>query len=216
MVSWISIALSGLAITVSCVTAWLTLLRRGTIRMTQPTQIFLGPDALRGGPLGPPKVFLRTLLYCTSKRGQIVENMFVRLRRGQTAQTFNIWIYGDNSLERGSGLYVGESGVVCNHNFLVPNDGTQFDFLPGDYYLEVFVSLVSRRSPNLLSQLHLALTDAESSAIREGKAGVVFDWGPDSGKYHSRISFRSESELDMLSDNALHPAGAASVESASK
>lgn len=142
MSSWISVALSGLAVLVSCATAWLTLFRRGTILMTQPTQIFLGPDNLRKGPLGPPKVFLRTLLYCTGKRGQIVENMFVRLHRGQTAQTFNIWIYGDDSLERGSGLYVGESGVVCNHNFLVPSDGTRFDFLPGEYQLDVFASLV--------------------------------------------------------------------------
>jgi hypothetical protein len=73
--------------------------RRGTVRMTAPTVIFFGPD---GGPSEDrklsAKVFLRTLLYSTSKRGRIVESMYVRLRRGESAQTFNIWVYGDTTL----------------------------------------------------------------------------------------------------------------------
>lgn len=51
-----SIVISLLALGVSGLTAWLTLFRRGTIRMTQPTLVFFGPD----GPGGGPKVFLRT------------------------------------------------------------------------------------------------------------------------------------------------------------
>jgi len=95
--------------------------------MTQPTLVFFGPD----GAGGDPKVFLRTLLYSTAKRGQIVENMFVTLRRHESGQTFNIWVYGDGPLARGSGLFVGESGVTCNHHFLLPKDGTDFQWLPG-------------------------------------------------------------------------------------
>lgn len=78
------------ALCVSVTTLWLTLLRRGRIRMTQPTTFFFGPD----GAKGLPKVYLRTLLYSTGKRGQIVESMFVKLRRGESVQTFNIWVYG--------------------------------------------------------------------------------------------------------------------------
>lgn len=52
-----SIVISVSALVVSVTTAWLTLFRRGTIRMTQPTLVFFGPDGLAGGP----KVFLRTL-----------------------------------------------------------------------------------------------------------------------------------------------------------
>ena len=85
------IFISVTALAVSAITAWLTLLRRGTIRMAQPTLVFFGPD----GPAGGPKVFLRTLLYSPAKRGQIVENMFVKLRRGESVQNFNIWVYGD-------------------------------------------------------------------------------------------------------------------------
>ncbi len=96
------------------------------------------------------KVYLRSLLYSTSKRGRIVENMFVRLRRLESSQTFNIWAHGEDSLTRGSGLYVGETGVLCNHHFLLPTGETAFAFLPGDYILAVYVSLVGDTKPLLL------------------------------------------------------------------
>ncbi len=143
----ISIVVSILAFAISLVTAWLTLFRRGTIRMTQPTTIYFGADA---SPSLSPKIYLRTLLYSTAKRGQIIESMFVKLRRGESVQTFNIWVYGEDCLARGSGLYVGEDGVTCNHHFLLPADGTTFQFLPGEYKVEVYVSLVGARQPRLL------------------------------------------------------------------
>jgi hypothetical protein len=86
----ISIAVSILALAISVATAWLTLFRRGTVRMTQPTTIYFGADASASPS---PKVYLRTLLYSTAKRGQIIESMFVKLRRAESIQTFNIWVY---------------------------------------------------------------------------------------------------------------------------
>src|SRR5436853_6333630 len=100
----VSLAISVIALVISATTAWLTLFRRGTVKMTQPTVIFFGPD---NDGEGSPKVFLRTLLYSTAKRGHIVESMWVKLRRGESSQIFNIWVYGDTSLTRGSGLHVG-------------------------------------------------------------------------------------------------------------
>jgi len=101
--------------------------------MTKPTIIFFGFDGgiSNDGSLPPLKVFLRALLYATSKRGRIVESMFVRLRRGESVQNFNIWVYGDESLARGSGVFVGENGVACNHHFLLLADGTKFEFIAG-------------------------------------------------------------------------------------
>ena len=90
----ISVVVSTLALTISMVTAWLTLFRRGTVRMTRPTAIYFGAD---GSVDRSPKVYLRTLLYSTAKRGQIVESMFVKLCRGESIQTFNIWVYGEAS-----------------------------------------------------------------------------------------------------------------------
>ena len=182
----VSIVISVSALAVSVTTAWLTLVRRGTIRMTQPTLVFFGPDG--GG--GSPKVFLRTLLYSTAKRGQIVENMFLKLRRHESAQTFNIWVYGDGPLARGSGLFVGENGVACNHHFLLPKDGTDFQWLPGEYLVEAHASLVGRRRSLMLCRIRLTLADQQAAAMHAGKSGVFFDWGPDSASYHSHVDER--------------------------
>jgi len=178
-----SFVISLLALAVSVTTAWLTLFRRGTIRMTQPTLVFFGPD----GPAGSPKVFLRTLLYSTAKRGQIVENMFVKLRRRESLQTFNIWVYGDGPLARGSGLFVGDSGITCNHHFLLPKDGTDFKWLAGEYVLETYASLVGSTESLLLCTIRLTLTDQQAVAMDSGFAGVFFDWGPDSASYFSHL-----------------------------
>jgi hypothetical protein len=183
----VSLAISVIALVISATTAWLTLFRRGTVKMTQPTVIFFGPD---NDGEGSPKVFLRTLLYSTAKRGHIVESMWVKLRRGESSQIFNIWVYGDTSLTRGSGLHVGENGLVCNHHFLLPKDGTNYEFLPGEYALEVYASVVNTRTVLILSRLKLLLTQEHSSAIKNKDAGLYYDWGPDSMSYHASVHMR--------------------------
>ena len=106
MNGWLSFVISCLALGVSGVTAWLTFFRKGRLAMTQPTTVFLGPD----GPQfdrGKNKVYLRTLLYSTAKRGHVVESLYLALWRNETKQNFNIWVHGTKgSLERGSGLFV--------------------------------------------------------------------------------------------------------------
>jgi len=187
----IATLISLFALIISTITAWLTLFRKGALRMTRPTVIYFGPD-------GPPsqgagvKVFLRTLLYSTSKRAQIVEGMYVTLRRGESLQTFNIWVYGEpGHLSRGSGLRVGEDGVVFDHHFVLPKDGTPFLFLPGEYVMEVYATLCgrSRQIPVLLKHTNLQLSIEQSAAIADG-SGVHFDWGPDSQRYHAHIDTR--------------------------
>lgn len=117
----ITVTISVLALAVSATTAWLTLFRRGTVKMTQPTVIYFGPDRPRLRDDVPlPKVYLRTLLFATSKRGRVIESMHVSLARNETHQNFNVWVHCDDKLVRGSGLFVGESGVAANHHFLTP------------------------------------------------------------------------------------------------
>ena len=106
--SIVSLLISGLALCISLATAWVTLFRRGDLKMTQPTVIYFGPDADQPGGENPsPKVYLRTLLFSTGKRGRMIESLHVRIERGETAQNFNIWVYGEEKLSRGSGLFVG-------------------------------------------------------------------------------------------------------------
>jgi hypothetical protein len=187
MISIISLSVSIIALIISGFTAWLTLLRKGTVLMTRPAVIFLGPD---GGPKTtdlPPKIYLCSLLYATSKRGRIVESMYVRLKRGETTQNFSIWTYGDKQLSRGSGLYVPESGITANHHFLLPFDGTSFQFLAGAYILEVFASVVGERTPRLLYSVKLEITSEQEYSLKDKGNGLFFDWGPDAGKYSAHI-----------------------------
>jgi len=196
----LSITISVLALTVSSVTAWLTLVRRGTVNMTQPTVIFFGPDTPRSkSDAVLPKIFLRTLLFSTSKRGRIIQSMHVALFRNETHQTFNIWVYGDDKLVRGSGLFVGESGIAANHHFLAPRDASSFHFLEGRYRLEVFAYLLGDKVQTKLFSQTLEISREVADALKAPGVGLYFDWGPDSSRYQPHVDRRSPSaEPDKL------------------
>ena len=142
---------------------------------------FFGHDS---GSRPAPKVFLRALLYSTGKVGRVIEHLYVRLRRGETRQNFNIWVYGEDRLMRGSGLFVGPEGVAANHHFLLPADGTTLEFKGGDYRLEVFARIVGSRDAILLQSVDLTLPVTVAEQLKTEAAGAYFDWGPDSQSYH--------------------------------
>jgi hypothetical protein len=175
----ISLTVSVLALVVSSVTAWLTLFRHGTIKMAQPTSIFFGPDSPRARDDIPlPKVYLRTLLFSTSKRGRIVESMHVALSRHEMHQNFNIWVYGEREkLVRRSGLFIGETGIAANHHFLTPNDGSSFRFIEGRYRLDVFAHILGDQKATLLFSQTLEISPEVAAALLEPGTGVYFDWG---------------------------------------
>jgi hypothetical protein len=195
----ISIVVSVLALGLSSVTAWFTF-RQGTIKMTQPTVIFLGPDLPRSSnELPAPKIYLRTLLFSTSKRGRIIQSMHVALSRNETRQNFNIWVYGENRLVRGSGLFVGETGVEANHHFLMPKDASSFRFIEGQYQLDVYVQILGKDKQTKLFSQSLEITRELATALAEPNAGLYFDWGPDSSRYLPHIDVRPpSSEVDKF------------------
>ncbi len=180
------IASSSLAI--SATVAYLTLFRKGHVRMTQPTTIYFGPDAGNADTRSlAPKIYLRTLLYSTSKRGNVLSSLHVRVTRGETTQTFNVWVYGEEKLNRGSGLYVGEQGIVLNHHFLPPSD-TAFKFVPGKYKVEMFAARVDHPQPQLLWSENLELPQSLIEQMeKELAGGVYFDWQPNSCSYHAHM-----------------------------
>lgn len=192
---YLTIGISILALIVSGITMWLTHLRKGKLKMTRPTVVFFGPDGSEGGI---SKVFLRTLLYSTGRRGIVLENLFIRLRRGETQQNFNIWVYGEKDLARGSGLFVGQEGIATNHHFLTPTDIRSFDFAAGDYELDVFGKLVGNKSTILLSTIFLSIEVQEAEQLRKPDHGIYFDWGPDAGRYQKKIEGRRSKATDPL------------------
>ena len=180
--------ISVVSLLVSLLTAWLTLFRRGTVKMTQPTVIFFGPDTPRSQDAEPlPKIYLRTLLFATAKRGRIIESLHVAIARNETQQNFNIWVYGNEKLVRGSGLFVGETGVEANHHFLVPRDASSFRFVEGQYQLEVFAHLLGDRKRIRLFSQTLIISQEFAAKLMTANVGVYFDWGPDSSRYISHV-----------------------------
>jgi len=190
----LALTVSVLALAVSTVTAWLTLFRRGTVQMTQPTVIFFGPDMPRSRQRNPKsKIYLRTLLFATSKRGRIIESMHVALTRSETHQNFNIWVHGETGkLVRGSGLFVGDTGVSANHHFLAPED-VHFQWLAGHYHLSVHAKLLGDKAPKVLFTQVLEITRDLAVQLEQPGAGLYFDWGPDSARYLPHIDERPPS-----------------------
>jgi hypothetical protein len=195
MVDPFSLAISTLSLAISAATAWLTLFRRGTVKMTQPTVIFFGPDVpCSRGEAPLPKIYLRTLLFATSKRGRVIESMHVALSRNEMHQNFNIWVYGERDrLVRGSGLFVGETGASANHHFLTPEDGKTFSFIEGHYKLEVFAHLLGDPKPIRLFSQELDLSRDIATVMQEKSAELYFDWGPDSSRYLPHVEKRPPS-----------------------
>lgn len=102
LVEALSLGIAVTAIVLSMATTWLTLLRRRNIRMTQPTVIFFGPDGGRPPERPPmPKIYIRTLLFSTAKRGRVLESLYAVLLGGSTRCSFRIWVHGDEGLVRG-------------------------------------------------------------------------------------------------------------------
>lgn len=196
----VATTISLIALAVSSVTAWLTLFRRGTVRMTQPTVIYLGPDALRFPEAAAnPKIYIRTLLFSSSKRGRIIESIHVSLARNETRQNFNMWVHGDEKLVRGSGLFVGETGVSANHHFLTPKDGAEFRFVEGKYTLEVHAKLLGDHASLCLLSQSLEISREHAISLQEAGTGLYFDWGPNSARYIPHIEKRAPSpDVDDL------------------
>ncbi len=207
MSPWFSFIISCLAILISGVTAWLNFFRKGKLVMTQPTVIFFGPDGSKFES-SKNKIYLRTLLYSTAKRGQVLESLHISLHRNESKQNFNIWVYGEKGdLKRGSGLFVPQEGVCFDHHFLLPEDGANFNFHAGTYTLAVVAKLVGESTTHELASITLSITEAQALRLVEPSSGIYFDWGPDQQSYHSHIETKPEREpefeqlLEIMANN---------------
>jgi hypothetical protein len=178
--------MSSLALFVSGITAWLTFFRKGALKATQPTTVYLGLDGINDPSVSVKnnKVYLRTLLYSTSKRGHLVESIYVSVKRNESHQNFNIWVYGEPELKRGSGLFVPQGGVTFDHHFLLPADGANFNFLAGNYQLTMYARIVGNKNKVELCELNLSITDKLAQEMLPEKSGCHFDWSPDQNRYY--------------------------------
>jgi hypothetical protein len=191
--------ISILALCVSVFTAWFTILRRGSVCSTHPSFIAVRYDFVDTKP-AQAKIFLRTLLFSTGKRGWVIESLFLRVREGARSEEFAFWGYGDKDLVRGSGLFVPENGVVTNHHFNPLQTEPVFVFSHGTYQLELVAQLVGRSQSISLWKLDIEVPRGafDNGTIARDKA-VFFSWSPDQRRYIGSIETRSES-MHALSD----------------
>ena len=182
----ISTFLSLLALFVSGLTAWLTLLRRGSLRITRPS--FLAFKYDRTGPEGGilvPKIFVRAMLYSTGMQGHVLENMYLVVRHGTESRTFSVWGHGNPSILRGSGLYVPKTGIAENHHFNPPEDESPFRFSAGDYELSLFGEIVGKPMPTELCRVSLSVPEAICVDPVSREFAIWFDRVPNEAKYHA-------------------------------
>jgi hypothetical protein len=184
IIALLGVIISVISLSVSAVAFWFTWLKRGRLSMTKPTVIFFGYDS------APrlPKIFLRTLLYSTSARGQVVEAMYIKLCQNGSEQFFSFWGYGETSkLTAGSGLFVGQTGIALNHHFVLSAQHTGYQFVDGQYSIIVFARIAGRSTPLKLAAISLTLSQAHAVALA-ANLGILFELGWDTGQYtgHAR------------------------------
>ena len=156
---------------------------------------------------GPPKIYMRGLLYATSKRGQVVESLWLTLSRGELVQTFAGWVYGDDALCRGAGVFVGESGLVTGHHFLL-SPGEHFDFKEGHYELRIYGLIVGHRTAKVLLHQRLDVSSQSAAQLYAGNAGLYFNYSPITSSYtqviHSPVQdwINSMRPINTAADNA--------------
>ena len=181
------ISLFSLAISIS--TAWLTLFHRGQVKMTRPTMISLVQDGLGG----LQKTVIRSLIYCTSRRGQVIENLYATLSHDGTSTLFGFWSYGENtSTQRGGGLFVGREGVALYHHFVLLSKADSFAYEPGEYQLEVFAIPLGEKAGRKVAGVRLNITEDFARGLNGKELGMMFNWNPLADSFFVETSRRPQ------------------------
>ncbi len=188
LIALLSTVIAIFSAAISLITLWITLLQKGKLRMTRPTFIAFAYEPNNMGKVSP-KIFLRCLLYSTSRKPQIVEDLFIKLYRGDSVQLFTFWGYGDEYLRRGSGICVPFEGFEYYHHFLISEEDTDYQFIPGDYKLELYAHVIDNMKHQLLYSLNLHLAEENTLSLRDTKYAVGFDWEPNINGYRSYLHY---------------------------
>lgn len=179
----ISPIVSVVALIISLFTAWFTIFRRGTVRSTQPSLIAFCYDSV-GMKHPQAKIFLRTLLFSTGKRGNVIESLFIRIREGSRREEFSFWGYGDKDLVSGSGgIFVPETGVATYHRFNPVDSDSLFLFSKGTYSLELVAKIIGRKQLTSLWTTTLEMPPVFSDPATELNKKVFFNWSPEQSRW---------------------------------
>lgn len=129
---------------------------------------------------------LRTHIFSTSKSGNILEYMFIKLKNNYGIQNFEFWGYGETkNTGAGSGLYISDIGCTYYHHFSLIPKNALFNFTAGYYEIELIASEFNNKNNTLLKRIHLELSEDQSKLLETGKAAIYFHLNRTSKKYFS-------------------------------
>jgi hypothetical protein len=192
LITFLGVLISILALCVSCLTLWISHLRRGKIMMMRPAIFFFGWDQV-GSPL--PKIFLRSLLFSNANRGRVLENMYLLVRSPKGETVFNFWGHansGPGSLTRGSGLFISKDGYLADHHFNPePRTDVTDSYPPGEYEIKVIVRQFGDSADITLGRYNLQLDQRWSTSLGSKIDGVLWTFNPRDQTYHANTSPRS-------------------------
>jgi hypothetical protein len=169
----------------SIFTLWMTQFQRGRLGMTQPTLICLKREM----PSARPKIFLRTLLFATATKGRVIENMFLRVHQPMGTFIFDFWGHTEaGKLTLGSGLFVGQAGVACDHHFNPRHGAENFLFHDGDYRVEIFATTVRRKRAEKLMEVSFTIDSQQAAELVQilDRELLLF-WDADTRAYEGQV-----------------------------
>lgn len=178
-------ALAVASFLLSLLTLWLTQFRHGRLKMTQPTLICLKREM----PAVRPKIFLRTLLFTTASKGRVVENMYLHVRQPMGTFLFDFWGHTDaGKLTLGSGLFVGQEGIACDHHFNPRHGSEDFLFHNGDYQVEVYATTVGRKQPWKLMNVAFSINSLQAAElIQILNRELYLFWNAETRTYEAQV-----------------------------
>lgn len=185
VLSIITVLMSAASFVLSGYALWVAQFNHGRLKMTQPTLLCLKRELT--API--PKIFLRTLLFTTGNKGTVIQNMFLRVHHPGGTYTFDFWGHTEGGkLTLGSGLFVGPTGVACDHHFSPRSDSTDFLFLDGRYRVEVFAADIRRSKPEPLMELTFTVDGQQAAELVQiTDTALYLLWNADSCAYEGRV-----------------------------
>lgn len=187
-------ALAVASFLLSLLTLWLTQFRHGRLKMTQPTLICLKREM----PAVRPKIFLRTLLFTTASKGRVVENMYLRVHQPMGTFLFDFWGHTDaGKLTLGSGLFVGQEGIACDHHFNPRHGSEDFLFHNGDYQVEVYATTVGRKRPWKLMDVAFSVNSLQAAElIQILNRELYLFWNAETRTYEAQVERPPQQEIN--------------------
>lgn len=186
---WFNTILSGIAVIISFTVLYLTHLRGGTVKMTQPSLVAFLLER------GSPKICLQTLLFSTNHRGNVIENIWLKLKNNKQYYNFTLWAYRkEKEIIKGSGLFVSREGNPNMHYFLLNAFRTENLFIEGNIRLQIYCDIINHKSEVLLGEINIFFNKEHIPALKAGDK-ILFDWDPTDKKYTPCLFKSSDREI---------------------